>query len=85
MHTNYSLHGDDIIPYYSIQEWIDNWDELFNRVEVERETIGVYDNNNYCLFVPFSQARQRCIGKSYKSLGCTVFSVRPSIEPNTLH
>ena len=58
MHTNYSLHGDDIIPYYSIQEWIDNWDELFNRVEVERETIGVYDNNNYCLFVPFTQAAQ---------------------------
>lgn len=54
MHTNYSLQGDDIIPYYSIQEWVDNWDELFNRVEVEREIIGVYDNNNYCLFVPFS-------------------------------
>ena len=28
MHTNYSLQGDDIIPYYSIQEWVDNWDEL---------------------------------------------------------
>jgi len=54
MHTNYALHGDDIIPYYSIQEWVNNWDALFERVEVERETIGVYDNNNYCLFVPFT-------------------------------
>ena len=58
MHTNYALHGDTIIPYYSIQEWVDHWDELFERVEVERETIGVYDNNNYCLFVPFTQAAQ---------------------------
>lgn len=54
MHTNYALHGDKIIPYYSIQEWIIHWDELFERVDVEHETIGVYDDNNYCLFVPFS-------------------------------
>ena len=54
MHTNYALHGDNIIPYYSVQEWVNNWDELFERVEVDRETIGIYDNNKYCLFVPFS-------------------------------
>ena len=54
MHTVYSLNGDTIIPFYSVQEWMDHWDELFERVEIDNETVGVYDNNNYCLFAPLS-------------------------------
>lgn len=51
-HTEFAQYGGEQIPFYSVQEWQDNFDELFDRVENGRETIGIYDGTNRAIMIP---------------------------------
>ena len=42
------------MEFYTVQEWQENFDELFSRVE-NGETIGITDGEHRAMMIPYSE------------------------------